>query len=108
MMKNVIDVLAGGLSYWAVGHGLCVGEVALRSLQPAAQGPWTNPFFGVGDFFVTAEGLQTGPVFGTFIFLVTSSFPAVFYIPSLSALLCHHLHYDRVGRYRGADQLLRL
>ena len=31
---------------------------------------WSNPFFGWGDFFVTAEGLQTGPVFGTFIFLV--------------------------------------
>ena len=31
---------------------------------------WSNPFFGWGDFFVEAEGLQTGPVFGTFIFLV--------------------------------------
>ena len=35
-----------------------------------AQEYWSNPFFGWGDFFVTAEGLQTGPVFGTFIFLV--------------------------------------
>ena len=31
---------------------------------------WSNPLFGWGDFFVTAEGLQTGPVYGTFIFLV--------------------------------------
>ena len=27
MMKNVIDCLTGGISYWAVGHGLCVGTV---------------------------------------------------------------------------------
>ena len=27
MMKNVIDCLTGGISYWAVGHGLCVGAV---------------------------------------------------------------------------------
>lgn len=60
MMKNVIDVLAGGISYWAFGHGLCVGADT-----------FSNPFFGVGDFFVTAEGLQTGPVYGTFIFLLS-------------------------------------
>ena len=29
MMKNVIDCLMGGISYWAIGHGLCVGRVRL-------------------------------------------------------------------------------
>ena len=28
-MKNVIDCLMGGISYWAIGHGLCVGRVRL-------------------------------------------------------------------------------
>ena len=27
MMKNVIDCLMGGISYWAIGHGLTVGGV---------------------------------------------------------------------------------
>ena len=45
-----------------VDFGVCVDDVC--------QEYWNNPFFGWGDFFVTAEGLQTGPVFGTFIFLV--------------------------------------
>ena len=27
MMKNMIDCLMGGISYWAIGHGLTVGEV---------------------------------------------------------------------------------
>ena len=27
MMKNVIDCLMGGISYWAIGHGLTVGRV---------------------------------------------------------------------------------
>lgn len=85
MMKNVIDCLMGGISYWAVGHGLCVGAVRRIifiiceddffvdfgvCVDDVCQEYWNNPFFGWGDFFVTAEGLQTGPVFGTFIFLV--------------------------------------
>ena len=37
MMKNVVDVLLGGLTYWAFGYGLSYGS-----------GPGTNPFFGVG------------------------------------------------------------
>jgi len=60
MMKNIIDCLMGGISYWAIGHGLTVGRES-----------WSNPLFGWGDFFVTAEGLQTGPVYGTFIFLLS-------------------------------------
>lgn len=29
MMKNVIDCLMGGISYWAIGHGLTVGRVSI-------------------------------------------------------------------------------
>ena len=37
MMKNVVDVVLGGVTYWAFGYGLSYGS-----------GPGTNPFFGVG------------------------------------------------------------
>jgi len=57
MMKNVVDVVLGGITYWAFGFGLSYGN-----------GPGTNPVFGVGSFFVNAEGLDMGPVYTTFLF----------------------------------------
>ena len=57
MMKNVVDCLMGGVSYWALGYGLSYGE-----------SNFTNPFLGLGDFFVSADGMQMGPTFATFFF----------------------------------------
>ena len=79
MMKNVVDVVLGGITYWAFGYGLSYGD-----------GPGTNPFFGVGKWqakrvvnpscpntrfrtqnlgrFVNADGMAVGPVFTTFLF----------------------------------------
>lgn len=78
MMKNVVDVVLGGLTYWAFGYGFSYGD-----------GPGTNPFFGVGKWywkallecfwshfhyrvlcfrFVNADGLEVGPTFTTFLF----------------------------------------
>ncbi|TRY73665.1 hypothetical protein TCAL_01884, partial [Tigriopus californicus] len=57
MMKNVVDVVFGGITYWALGYGLSYGS-----------GPGTNPFFGFGDWFVNANGKDIGPVFTTFLF----------------------------------------
>lgn len=41
MMKNVVDVCFGGLSYYIFGFGLMFGR-----------GEYTSPFLAVGDFFV--------------------------------------------------------
>ena len=41
MMKNVVDVVLGGVTYWAFGYGLSYGS-----------GPGTNPFFGVGCWYI--------------------------------------------------------
>ena len=82
------------------------GGVFLVQLVELDQDAWSNPFFGVGDFFVSAEGLNTGPVYGTFIFLVTSS--SVFLTPPHPALLRHHLHHHHLRSCGGEDQLLRL
>ena len=39
MMKNVVDVVLGGVTYWAFGYGISYGD-----------GPGTNPFFGFGKW----------------------------------------------------------
>ncbi|CAI4227482.1 unnamed protein product [Auanema sp. JU1783] len=41
MVKNVVDVVFGGLSYWSVGYGLSYGDYE----------PFRNPFIGFGRFF---------------------------------------------------------
>uniref|UniRef100_A0A9J2Q1B7 Ammonium transporter AmtB-like domain-containing protein n=1 Tax=Ascaris lumbricoides TaxID=6252 RepID=A0A9J2Q1B7_ASCLU len=43
MVKNVIDVIFGGLSYWMFGFGFTFGE------------KWPNPFIGFGNFFFDPE-----------------------------------------------------
>ncbi|XP_035224311.1 LOW QUALITY PROTEIN: putative ammonium transporter 3 [Stegodyphus dumicola] len=55
LMKNAVDVVLGGLSYWMFGYGLQYG-----------QGPGTSAFCGVGSFMVDAD--NDGGVFATFIF----------------------------------------
>lgn len=44
MMKNVVDVCFGGLSFYIFGFGLMFGR-----------GPFNNPFIAAGDFFVNPE-----------------------------------------------------
>lgn len=51
MMKNIVDMCAGGLAFWIFGFGLMYGR-----------GELTNPFFGAGDFFVNAK--VTDPLMG--------------------------------------------
>nr|CDJ89775.1 Ammonium transporter domain containing protein [Haemonchus contortus] len=41
MVKNVVDVVFGGLSYWSVGYGLSFGDYE----------PFRNSFIGFGRFF---------------------------------------------------------
>ncbi|XP_029838955.3 putative ammonium transporter 3 [Ixodes scapularis] len=57
LMKNAVDVVLGGLTYWAVGYGLQNGR-----------GPGTNPFCGVGSFFLDASSEVMGEEFAMFIF----------------------------------------
>ncbi|XP_013784951.1 putative ammonium transporter 3, partial [Limulus polyphemus] len=57
MMKNAVDIILGGLTYWMYGYGLQYGT-----------GPWTNSFCGVGSFFLDAEPEDMGIAFATFIF----------------------------------------
>ncbi|XP_069136680.1 putative ammonium transporter 3 [Argopecten irradians] len=57
MMKNAVDVIFGGLSYWAVGYGLTFG-----------MDYGSNPFCGVGEFFVDSNDERMGLLYATFVF----------------------------------------
>merc|ERR1711923_345483 len=57
MMKNMVDVVLGGMTYWAFGYGMSYGESSMA-----------NWFMGFGDWFVDDEGVRIGPTFTGFIF----------------------------------------
>ena len=57
MMKNVVDVVLGGVTYWAFGYGVRYG---------ADSG--SNAFVGVVSWFVNSEGPGMGPTYTTFLF----------------------------------------
>ncbi|KAK3097088.1 hypothetical protein FSP39_006251 [Pinctada imbricata] len=62
MVKNAIDVIFGGLSYWVFGFGLSFGD---------SYG--SNPFCGIGYFFVETSEEHMGIVFSTFVFQLSFS-----------------------------------
>lgn len=57
MLKNALDVVFGGITYWAFGFGLSFG---------ASRG--ANPFVGIGCFFVDAGRQNMGYIFAVFLF----------------------------------------
>ncbi|KAL8606939.1 hypothetical protein ACOMHN_048735 [Nucella lapillus] len=57
MVKNVVDVVFGGMTYWMFGYALSFGT-----------GPYSNSFFGLGDFFVDTNGENMGLIYSTFVF----------------------------------------
>ena len=61
MVKNVIDVIFGGLAYWTFGFGFSFGSSENH----------TNPFIGVGDYFfdpVTPDEYTEGWTYASFIY----------------------------------------
>lgn len=55
MMKNIVDIVLGGFTYWLFGYGMSFGR-----------GPLTNPFIAIGDFLLDPlPGDEImGPIFG--------------------------------------------
>ena len=57
MVKNAVDVIFGGASYWLFGFGLSFGEGSLN-----------NPFCGMSDFMTDAGEGDMGHVFSKYVF----------------------------------------
>lgn len=57
MMKNVVDMVFGGLSYWMFGYGMSYGY-----------DKGSNPFFAVGQYFVDTNDQDMGYLYATYIF----------------------------------------
>lgn len=57
MFKNAVDVVFGGITYWAFGFGLSFGNK-----------PGSNPFCGNGYFFVDSSTEEMGLLYSTFVF----------------------------------------
>ena len=57
MVKNAVDVIFGGVSYWIFGFGLSFGNAA-----------GSNGFSGVGYFFVDCSDDSMGLLFSTYVF----------------------------------------
>lgn len=57
MVKNAVDVVFGGLTYWIFGYGLSFGDHE-----------YSNPFVGWGGFFVNADEDKLGVVYSKFFF----------------------------------------
>ncbi len=56
-MKNVVDVVFGGLTYWLFGFGISFGTDS-----------GSSPFFGIGEYAVNSDFSIMGPVFAAFMF----------------------------------------
>lgn len=59
MVKNAVDVLFGGISFWMFGYGLSFGV-----------DKGSNAFIGIGDFFVDSKRMdaEMGHLFAHFFF----------------------------------------
>ncbi|CAG7820144.1 unnamed protein product [Allacma fusca] len=57
MMKNVVDVVFGGLTYWIFGFSISFGT-----------DKGSTPYFGVGEYMVDSDNELMGPVFAAFMF----------------------------------------
>lgn len=59
MMKNVVDIVLGGLTYWAFGFAMSFGT-----------SKFNNPFIGLGEFLIdpSVEDTLMGPKCAAFLF----------------------------------------
>ncbi|XP_067132638.1 putative ammonium transporter 3 [Centruroides vittatus] len=82
MVKNAVDVIFGGLSYWMFGYGLSYGK-----------GPGTNGFCGIGSFLVDSNEKDMGAVFATYIFQLSFATTATTIVSGAMAERCNFMAY---------------
>lgn len=84
MMKNIIDVVLGGFTYWLFGYGLSFGR-----------GELSNPFVAVGDFMLDpgVDDPLMGPIFAAFLFQLSFSTTATTIVSGAMAERCNFKAY---------------
>ncbi|GAB0090904.1 Ammonium transporter [Sergentomyia squamirostris] len=84
MMKNVVDILLGGLTYWLFGYGISFGRGSL-----------TSPFMAIGDFLIdpgVGDPLM-GPIFAAFLFQLSYATTATTIVSGAMAERCNFKAY---------------
>lgn len=66
MVKNIVDVIFGGMSFWMFGYSLAFGD-----------GPDSNAFWGTGRFFTNANEAEMGGIFSKFFFQLSFATTAI-------------------------------
>ncbi|XP_063217736.1 putative ammonium transporter 3 isoform X5 [Bacillus rossius redtenbacheri] len=84
MMKNVVDVALGGLTYWAFGFAMSFGR-----------SPLNNPFTALGDFLVdpAVEDPLMGPISAAFLFQLSFATTATTIVSGAMAERCNFKAY---------------
>ena len=77
MIKNMIDVIFGGLSYWLFGYGFSFGT---------SKG--SNEFSGFGSFLTDADHQDMGHVFSQFFFQLSFATTATTIVSGLTFINC--------------------
>ena len=84
MMKNVVDIVLGGLTYWAFGFGLSFGS-----------GAPTNGFIGTSGFLIDPDvGSELmGPVCAAFLFQLSFATTSTTIVSGAMAERCNFKAY---------------
>lgn len=84
MMKNIVDIILGGFTYWLFGYGLSFGRGSL-----------TNPFIALGDFLIdpATDDPLMGQIFAAFLFQLSFSTTATTIVSGAMAERCNFKAY---------------
>lgn len=77
MVKNVVDVVLGGFTYWLFGYALSFGK-----------SEWTNSFCGWGDFAINPDESDMGKTYTTFFFQLSFATTATTIVSGAIAERC--------------------
>ena len=84
MMKNIVDAILGGITYWLFGYGMSFGR-----------SEYTNPFIGLGDFLIdpSVDDPLMGRIFTSFMFQLSFSTTATTIVSGSMAERCNFKAY---------------
>ncbi|KAL1497506.1 hypothetical protein ABEB36_008456 [Hypothenemus hampei] len=84
MMKNVVDIVLGGLTYWIFGYAMSFGRSSLN-----------NGFIALGDFFIDPSHNDPlkGAIFAAFIFQLSFATTATTIVSGAMAERCNFKAY---------------